>query len=335
MVVLGLDQMKMSNHITILGGGLAGLAVGYYAKKKGLQFQIYEANDSLGGNCITYKYKEFLFDSGAHRFQDRDSEITAEVKLLLDGILHEIDLASKIYYQGKLIDFPLSPLNLIKTIGLYSYLKSRLEALYAKLRSREPRKSFEDFTLSTYGNTIATRFLLNYSEKLWGATCDMLSSDVAGKRLKALQFKTFLIEFFLGQKAKTKYLDGSLYYPKMGIGTLIETLSKICSEEHINKNSKITKILHNNSHILRVELNENNTLDVDKLVSTIPLNYLLDALDPRPPVYVLKAMKNLRYRNVVLVALFLNKESVTNAATIYFPDSSFPFTRRNTAWREN
>ena len=59
--------MSKPKHITILGAGPAGLAVGYYAQKNGLPFRIYEANNCIGGNSITLKHGDFLFDSGAHQ----------------------------------------------------------------------------------------------------------------------------------------------------------------------------------------------------------------------------------------------------------------------------
>ena len=62
------------------------LAVGYYAKKSGLAFTVYEAREKTGGNCVTFKHNGFFFDSGAHRFHDKDSEITKEVRLLLGQV---------------------------------------------------------------------------------------------------------------------------------------------------------------------------------------------------------------------------------------------------------
>ena len=71
------------NKITIIGGGPAGLASAYYAKKNGIEFIVYEASDSFGGNCQTIKYNNFFFDTGAHRLHDKDHETTKLFKDLL------------------------------------------------------------------------------------------------------------------------------------------------------------------------------------------------------------------------------------------------------------
>ena len=92
------------NHITILGGGLAGLSVGYYAKKNKLPFTIYESDSHVGGNCRTFKYKDFFYDSGAHRLHDKDSDVTEEMKKLLGDDLRNIDIPTQIYNNDSFIN---------------------------------------------------------------------------------------------------------------------------------------------------------------------------------------------------------------------------------------
>ena len=321
------NQMSKPAHITILGGGAAGLAVGYYAKKSGLSLTIYEASNRMGGNSITFKHGDFLFDSGAHRFHDKDAEATKEVRKLLGEDLKKINTPTQIYHNGKFIDFPLSPLNLMKNLGLHTFAKAAVEVVRSRLRTRELDSSFESFALRTYGKIIADRFLFNYSEKLWGVACSRLSSKIAGTRMKGLNLRTFVTDTIFGRKAKTEHLEGSFYYPKMGIGTITEKLGGFCGKENILRNSKITKILHNHRRIQAVEVNGKERIDTDEVVSTLPLNLFLQMMEPIPPEEILLLAKSLRYRNVILVALFLNRESVIEAATVYFPNPDFPFTR--------
>jgi len=319
--------MSKPAHIAILGGGLAGLAAGHYAKKNRLRFTIYEAHNQVGGNCITLKHGDFLFDSGAHRFHDKEEEATRELRKLIGEDLEKTNVPSQIYYNGKLIDFPLSPLNLLKNLGLSTFARAVVEVVRSRLRKREMSEDFESFALHTYGSTIAKLFLLNYSKKLWGVPCHKLSPNAAAKRMKGLNLKTFLTEAIFGQKAKAQHLEGSFYYPRMGIGTIAEKPGEYCGQQNILPNSKITKILHNHTRIQAVEVNGRKRIDVDKVVSTLPLTIFLQMMEPVPSEEVLLLAKGLRYRHLILVAIFLNKESITEAATVYFPDSNFPFTR--------
>ena len=72
--------MTKPTHITVLGGGPAGLSIGYYAKKKGIPFTIYEANDCIGGNSTTLRHGDFFYNSGAHRLHDKDASVTEELQ---------------------------------------------------------------------------------------------------------------------------------------------------------------------------------------------------------------------------------------------------------------
>ena len=162
-------------HITILGGGPAGLAVGYYAKKYGLPFTMYEAAERIGGNAITLQHGQFRFDSGAHRLHDTDEEITAELKGLIGKDLTKIHIPSAIFHNGEYIDFPLSPLNLISKLGFATFIKAGVDVMISKAKGNKDIENFEDFAVHTYGETIAELFLLGYSEKLWGVPCNRLS----------------------------------------------------------------------------------------------------------------------------------------------------------------
>ena len=68
--------------LTILGGGPAGLGLAFYAHRAGMPFVLVEASSELGGMCRTFRSGEHLYDCGAHRFHDRDPEITKDVLAL-------------------------------------------------------------------------------------------------------------------------------------------------------------------------------------------------------------------------------------------------------------
>jgi len=319
--------MSESPDITILGAGPAGLAVGYYAKKNGLPFKLYEADNRIGGNSTTFRAGRFFFDSGAHRFHDKCPEVTKEIKELLGEDLIKICIPSHIYHKGRFIDFPLSPLNLMINLGLYDCFKAGFQLLIGRLKKRGVSQDFESFALATYGRTIAKYFLLDYSRKLWGKPCCQLSPNIAGKRMKGLSFKSFLLEAIFGKKLKTEHLDGSFYYPKMGIGIIAQKLAEACNEKNIIKNAKITKILHSHNQIQAIEVNGIDIIQTDEIVSSLPLKPFLQMMEPKPPQEILELAESLSFRNIILVVILLNKESVTKSATVYFPDSQFPFTR--------
>lgn len=329
-------QTSSPKQITVLGGGPAGLAVGYYAKKSQISFTVFEASSQVGGNCKTLQHQQFFFDLGAHRFHDKDPEITAEVKTLMGQTLKKIQAPSQIYFQGKFVAFPLSPLNLLANLGLYTSLKAGAELLYSRLFTQAGQECFENLALQKYGKTIANRYLLNYSEKLWGIPCSQLSPKAAGSRLKGLDLKTFLLEAAKGKQAKVTHLDGAFYYPKHGIGAIPDKLAEVCGEEALVRNAKITQIYHHNSKIQALEINQGQIIRVVEVVNTLPLTVFLRMMSPSPPKQLLEIAQGLRFRDLILVVVFLDKASVTENASTYFPESTFLFSRvyepKNRSW---
>jgi protoporphyrinogen oxidase len=327
MGIIMCNKSDTHQQIVILGGGPAGLTVGYYAQKKNLPFTIYEQNDLVGGNSITLKHEDFMFDSGAHLLLDKDPRVTKEIFEILENHLNKISLPLQTYYDGKLIDFPFSPLNLMVNLGIRKFIKSNFEIATKKFRKRNAPDNFTNYVKHVYGETISDLFLLNYSEKLWGKSCSDLSSRIAGKLLTGFTFKTFLIELLRGREAKIQHTVGSMYYPKKGFGTIMEKIAQLCGPENIRINSKITKILHNDNEIRLIEINGREKLKTGFVVSTIPLNLFIQLMDPIPSKDILTTAKSLQFRDLIIVTLFLDRETVTDSASIHFPNPDFSITR--------
>lgn len=317
----------MSKHLTILGGGPAGLAAAYYAKKAGLEATVYEATSQVGGICRTVQHGEFRYDIGAHRFHDKDPEITAEIQAIMGDEMAFINIPSQILSRGNYLDFPLSAFNVLVTLGPLVFLRAAFEVVSSRLRGLPSNANFEEFAVNRYGQTLAGRFLLNYSQKLWGVPCTHLSPKIAGKRLQGLDVWTFLREIFIFRESTTKHMEGSFFYPKLGFGRIVETLERLIGPERIRRESRVTTIRHDNTRITSISINGQEEVTPQEVVSTLPMSIFLRSLDPPPPAEVLEAASRLRFRNVVLVGVFLDKPSVTSVATVYFPDSSFAFTR--------
>jgi protoporphyrinogen oxidase len=318
----------MKNPILILGGGPAGLAAGFHATQKGLDFRVFEAGKRIGGMCATLSFGDFHFDLGAHRFHDKDGVVTQEIMELMGNTLHKIDIPSQIYLDGQLIDFPLTPSNLLRNIGLFTAIKSGIQCLISRVSQRvDAFHDFEQFALYKYGRSIAERFLLNYSEKLWGLPCSRLSPAVSGKRLKGLSLTAFIMETFATTKAKSGHLDGAFYYPQRGFGEIMEGLARAIGKKRYLTNKRVTRIFHRDHMPKAVELNHKEIVKTNRIISTLPLPHFLELLEPRCPEEISVLAKGLTYRRLVLVMLFLNRNSVTRSGTVYFPGSEFPFNR--------
>ena len=313
--------------IIIIGGGPAGLAAAHYAKKNNINFSLYESSNRFGGNCITINVGDFYFDSGAHRLHDVDSDTTQIFKNILKDDLRKIDIGSQIFSNDKFIDFPISPLNLFKFLGFRSFSYEGFKILFRMLFKKPKKNDFKSLITYKYGNKISNLFLINYSEKLWGISADKLSQKISGKRLKGLDIKTFLIELVFGKSKKTKHLDGSFYYPKEGIGSLFEELAKQIGTEKLCLSKKVTQINHSKNKINSIEINNKENILVEELVSSIPLNVFISKMNPPAPKEIRSIVSKIKFRNVILIVLLVNKQRINFNGSMYFPSKDFPFTR--------
>jgi protoporphyrinogen oxidase len=314
------------NNLSILGGGAAGMAMAYYSQKQKLPFALFESSGKVGGNCRTFTYQDYRFDSGAHRLHDQDLDTITSIQTLLADDLILINVPSQIYLQGSFIDFPLTPLNIFNFLGLkrsslaiYQVLKQSLNSL--------PENNFYDLSLSRYGKLIAELFLLSYTEKLWGLPAHSLSPQVAGKRLKGLNLKSFILELGKGKQTNKNHLDGDFYYPNHGIGSIFDAMFNYSGENNFELNSPVVKIFHQQHKLVSMILKNGEEKNLHQVVSTLPLNFLFQALDPAPPEELLMLARTIRFRNVLLVGIFLNKTSVNANGSMYFPSDQYPFTR--------
>ncbi len=342
--------MMETTNIHILGGGPAGLTTGYYAKKHGFpNFTIFEAGEHPGGNCRTLKIKgadcrsdtkqsgDFRFDTGAHRFHDKDPQVTEEVKNLLgDNLLH-VTAPSEIFFQGKFYRFPLLLSDLIQKLEMKTLLKIAWEKLYSK--QEKQAQNFAEFAVNQYGKTLAEHFLLNYSEKLWGQPTHKLSTAITGNRLKGLDLRSFLRSVILGTPQNPNHLDGSFFYPKYGIGMISDKLCEFIGEKHIKLQHRVNRLIHKNGKIERIIVNKGtdtlgstdaqNDIEIPAsiVINTLPLTLSMRMLEPAPPPELCEVADTIKYRHLVLCVFCLNRDAFSSNASLYFPSKEFPFTR--------
>jgi len=313
--------------LAILGGGPAGLGVAFYAHRAGLPFVLLEGSSELGGMCRTLRCGQHLYDSGAHRFHDRDPEITRDLVELMGDDLVRVNAPSAIWDRGRFIDFPPTPLNVMFAYGPREAGRIGLDLLRSGLGRRHAALSFEDFAVRRFGRTLARRILLNYSEKLWGLPSDQLSPDIATRRLQGMTLRSLLYELvFPG--GKTEHVDGSFLYPRRGYGQIADALVRTLPSESIRTGFAVASVECDNGVLRRIHFAGGQTLEVrDRVVSTLPLSFLVKLLGDALPDPARAAASRLRFRHVRLLFLRLKSARMSGHASIYIPDPAFCISR--------
>ncbi|HEY6553054.1 MAG TPA: FAD-dependent oxidoreductase [Vicinamibacteria bacterium] len=305
--------------LTILGGGPAGLGVGFYAERARLPFAVYERSKHFGGICRTFQQGAHRYDCGAHRFHDRDADITADVRALLGDDLRRVAAPNQVWDGERFLDFPPTPLGLLRACGLREAGRIGLELASERLRSRSNR-SLEDFAVSRFGLTLARRVLLNYSEKLWGLPASELSPDAATRRLKGLSLASLVSEVVFAHR-KSGHLDGSFLYPLQGYGRICEALEQSLPASALRPESEVVGLRCSHGRITRIEFTRGEAIvPPGRILSTLPLTALVSLLGEALPKEAHEAARALRFRHLRLIFLRLDQAQVSGNASIYVPD---------------
>ena len=312
--------------LTILGGGPAGLGVATYAHQAGHRFTLYEGSAELGGMCRTFHHGKHRYDAGAHRFHDQDADITKDFLKLMGGELRRISAPSKLWDHGKFIDFPPTPLNAAFSFGFLGAGRIAVEMLRARL-STKPCVNFGDFARRQFGEFLARRMLIDYSEKLWGLPADKLSPDIATRRLKGMTLRSLFVELFSPSR-KTTHIDGDFLYPAGGYGEIPIRLAAGLPADSLVTLHEIVRLECDADSVVRVHFKNGRTAAVgDRVISTLPLTLLVRLLGDRVPRASHEAAGRLRFRHLRLVFLRLNKPRVSENASIYIPSPDFKVSR--------
>jgi len=313
--------------LTILGGGPAGLALAYYAHQAGVSFALVEASSELGGMCRTFRCGDHLYDSGAHRFHDRDPEITRDVFALLGDDLRRVDSPSAVRDRGRFVDFPPTPLNAVFAYGPRDAGRIVVDLARSFARRGAEAASFEDLAIGRFGETLARRILLSYTAKLWGLPTDQLSPDVATRRLQGMTLRSLMQELVF-PKRKIRHIDGSFLYPRKGYGQIFEALARELPQESILLDCPVVGLDCERGHVRRVRCSGGRTIETPgRVVSTLPLTHLVKLLGDAVPEEARAAADRLRFRHVRLIFLRVRTPSLSSYASIYVPDPAFCVSR--------
>jgi protoporphyrinogen oxidase len=330
--------------VVVLGGGLTGLSAGCVLARAGKKVRVLESDSEVGGLSKTVVRNGFRFDLGGHRFFTKDRKIDDFVTALMEDELIRVRRTSKIYMRSKYFNYPLKPLNAMFGLGIPTTI--RIMADYGAERLRRMVKpqenvSLEDWVVSNFGRTMFNIYFKEYSEKVWGIDCSRISAEWVAQRIKGLSLaKAVKSAFFKVSGRDLPSLVDSFVYPKLGIGRISERLrEEIEKSGVVHTGTRVCRVNRSGFRITDIEVQHNGgsaTLRGGEFVSSVPITSLVRMLNPAPPTRLLEAAAKLKFRDLVVVAVMVNKTRVTDQTWIYIPEQNIPFGRIHepTNWSE-
>jgi protoporphyrinogen oxidase len=334
--------------VAVIGAGPAGLTAAYELVRRQVPVTVLEGDSMVGGISRTAEREGWRFDIGGHRFFTK----VPEVEALWHEILPDEDFLlrprmSRIFYDGKLYDYPLKASNALGNLGPVEAVRCVASYLWARIRPPKNQDTLEGWIVARFGKRLYQHFFKTYNEKLWGVPVDQLPADFAAQRIKNLSLVGAVVNALTpkrNQKEITSLIE-EFQYPKYGPGMMWETAARkvqerggtVVMEEKVRTVhwepgrgvTGLTTVVTGGygagagaPESSRSDIGAEKRYEADHFISSMPFSSLVDALDPKPPAEVLAAADALKYRDFLTVALVLPVEAgfPDNWIYIHSPD---------------
>jgi protoporphyrinogen oxidase len=317
--------------VAIIGAGPAGLTAGYELVKRGIKPIVLERANLVGGISRTEMYKGYRFDIGGHRFFTKVPQVERFWHEILDREFIQVPRLSRIYYQGKFYNYPLSVANTLSNIGLSqsclmvtSYLKAKLKS---GLKLTPEPETFEEWVTDRFGERLYRTFFKTYTEKVWGIPCNQIRADWAAQRINGMSLRRVVINALFGSQ-NAKSLIKKFEYPILGPGMMWERTQESIERQGgtVRLNTTVKRIERSGQRIERIEIEHNGKIqhiEADTFISTMPVTTLLHRLDPLPPPEIIAAAQGLKYRDFLIVALIVDRDDLFPDNWIYIHSPEF------------
>src|SRR5918997_3111253 len=329
-------QRSADRSTIVMGAGPGGLAAGYHLAKPGVPVAVLERAPVVGGLARTVQRDGFKFDIGGHRWFSKVDAVNAFYQELIADETVWVHRISRIYFDGKYIDYPLRVSNALTAIGPVLATRALLDYGRARLAQRlrpTPLVSMEDAYVDQYGRTLYELFFQRYSEKVWGLPCSQMSGDWVSQRTKGMSLLTAVKDALVPTKGAVQSMIDSFMYPRYGYGRLSERMAEgiAAAGGRVRLGAGVTKVRRRGQHITGVvvadERGREEVVEGAEYVSSIPLTVLCQIMEPAAPAEVLAAAQALTFRNVITVNLMLDREQVTPDTWLYVHDREIGFGR--------
>jgi protoporphyrinogen oxidase len=301
----------------ILGGGLTGVTLARFLAGKGEEIVVLEGEPAIGGLCRSRQEAGFCFDTGgSHIIFSRDEEVLRFMQSVLLENRGERKRNTKIFYKDRFVKYPfengLSGLPAEdRNFCLYEFIKTLIAAEKGEL---PPVKNFRDWIYATFGKGIAECYLIPYNTKIWNYPPERMSAHWVEGRVPRPPVED-IIRSAIGIETEGYTHQAVFSYPKAGG---IEALVRAIAAPVMDRVTCGFQISHLHKSGEGWEISDGDrTVYAEKLISTIPLQNLIPALEGVPE-RVRQAVSSLRYNSVCSVFIGIQGK-VPDISWLYVP----------------
>ena len=332
--------------VVVLGAGPAGMTAAWRLSERGYPVTVLERDDAVGGMARTIKVGKYSVDFGPHTFHIRETEESRTVLKSITRFFGDDPLiltrGTRVLLRGKEYVYPLEMLQVLTGVSpllsariVFDYLMATLKSTVAPAKKED---SFEEWGVRNLGRTLYDLCFGIYSARVWGLPTSQISSKQA-QRVAKLNLKNIILRT-LGIKADPATYFTKYMYPRKGISLLYEGMAaevraagnviKLQAPAVRLERDPSTGSGQGGERVARViysEGGQEQTIECDLLLSTLPLTALVSMMSPPLPQAVITHAAQLRYRSLKLIYIALKRARMTDYHWVYLLDQQFRVNR--------
>lgn len=335
--------MVLHRKAVVLGAGFAGLWLSRRLLEEGFDVEIIEQNAQPGGLMETVSQDGFLLDLGPHillpTHLDHYRELLGEDLLATPGFYG-------FGYRGKQILSPLSPGNLLRTLGPQRGIPFGASMAWHKLPLSHPRppwKNVDELLTAKFGQQINEALFRHYIPKVTGLPSTEVSKDWFLERYRFYQEHSLgkqivkktaqSLKSYWSSRSRDSSEGLDLYYPSDGAQMLTDTIASelLHNGVSIKLESEVTGIDVHKGRVTSVTYSTEDGKDCrtegDLFASTLPVTHLPHLFDGALGSEAEAAGQALSWRHLWLFFVAVDRERVSDKIQIYFTEGKYPFKR--------
>lgn len=309
----------MKQQVTIIGGGIMGVALAYKLAQDGLGVTVYERGDNLGGLAGFMAYDGVRLDRFYHTILSSDTSMQGLMETA--GVVdkrHFTATKQGFYDKGKQYDFN-TPVDflLFPPLNLFQRFRLGLQVIYAQFESdwrKMDTVPVENWLVKVSGRGVYDKVWKPLLRAKFDSTAQNVPATYIWSRLKRMMGTRQGVT----SKEMMCYLENSYY-------TLIEGLAKKCEELGVtfHLNAAIEEVVIENGQAVGVKIG-GEVRRSDAVISTLA-SPILSNLIPNAPSDFRTMLNKQEYLGVLCPLLILRKQLMPYYV-LNITDDSIPFT---------
>ncbi len=314
--------MSQDPRIVIIGAGPTGLGAGYRLSELGYDnWVILEANDYVGGLATSFTDEAgFTYDIGGHVMFSHYKYYDDLVDKLMGGDYTVLNREAWVWTENRFIAYPFQ--NNIRDLEPQTVFECVTGLIEAQRREHSPT-NFAEWIDAVFGAGIARHFMVPYNFKVWATPAELMNYVWIGERVSVVDVEAILRNVILGRDQVSWGPNNTFKYPlRGGTGFLYEGLRAFV-EPKLHLRCPVTSI---DPVAREVRTADGRRWCYDALLSTMPLNRLVDRMESAPSA-VRDAARGLRWSGSHIVGVGVDRPAETTKNWIYFPEPDVPFYR--------